>query len=62
MEKETLVSDLEKAIQTNNISSLESLAKTAVEQFPQEAFGYAYLATLFSQRAARLQKGTNLYR
>ena len=50
MEKETLVSDLEKAIQTNNISSLESLAKTAVEQFPQEAFGYAYLATLFSSK------------
>lgn len=48
MNKEQLISKLSLAISSRNIQELESLSKTAVENFPDDAFGYVYLSAYFS--------------
>jgi tetratricopeptide (TPR) repeat protein len=47
MDKSKLIADLELALSEKNQSQLEELAKTAVSKFPEEAFGYAFLADYF---------------
>lgn len=47
MSKEQLLADLESALNSKNIQVLENLSKSAVEQYPNEAFGYLYLAEYF---------------
>jgi tetratricopeptide (TPR) repeat protein len=48
MNKEQLISSLSLAISSRNIQELETLSKTAVENFPDDAFGYVYLSAYFS--------------
>jgi tetratricopeptide (TPR) repeat protein len=50
MDKEKLISDLKKALDSSNFAALEPLAKSAVENYPTEAFGYAYLADFFGSK------------
>lgn len=44
MKKEEFITVLDTAIKSKNREELEALAKDAVAQFPENAFGYAYLA------------------
>ncbi|MCP4441967.1 MAG: tetratricopeptide repeat protein [Aureispira sp.] len=44
MDKEQLIAELETAKNSNNNETFESLARQAVEQYPEEALGYLFLA------------------
>jgi tetratricopeptide (TPR) repeat protein len=44
MNKENLLSELEEALKNSQVESLTNLSKQAVENFPEESFGYYFLA------------------
>jgi len=48
MDKEQLLADLKAAYESRDYATLEKLAQQAVEEFPEEAFGYYYLAEYFT--------------
>ena len=51
IEREELLEDILDALEDDDIEEVEDLADDAIEQFPEEAFGYFYLGeALFFQR------------
>lgn len=56
MNKEELIAELESAKDNNNMDTLETLAKQAVEEYPEEALGYLFLAdALYAEKTPNYQ-------